>query len=134
MPPRPPTADATSPAGRRAAGRRAEDLACAHLQARGWRVVARNVFGGGGELDIVARSAEVLVFVEVRARSSDRLVAPEESVGPGKQRRLVAAARHYLAHHLAGRWPACMRFDVLAVVLGPPPRIRHIEEAFVCGQ
>jgi len=107
-------------------GRRAEDEALAHLLAAGLRLVARNWkaparagFGGhGGELDLVMRDGDVLVFVEVRA-TTRRPDAPgfgggaAWSVGPVKQRRLAILAQRFL-YTLKER-PRAMRFDVVAL-------------------
>lgn len=115
-----------------ARGRRAEDLARQHLEGRGWRVAAANVRAGRGELDLVAWDGEVLVFVEVKARSSAGHGLPEEAVDGAKRSRLVSAAEAYLAG-LEGPAPAC-RFDVVAVDLaGGRPRVRHLPDAFRPG-
>jgi len=110
-------------------GRRAEAKALSHLEAAGLKVVARNWkapsrpgFGGhGGELDLVMRDGEVLVFVEVRATSPRRGTGTTTgfgggaaySVGPAKQRRLAALAQLFLYGHQPK--PRAMRFDVVAL-------------------
>lgn len=120
----------------RAAGDRAEQAAARFLARRGMRILARNVRCRGGELDLVGQDGPVLVFVEVRSRSSSWGQTPVAqalaSVGTVKRRRLVRAARWYLAARpeLQGR-PA--RFDVVAVTLdgaGRPVAIRHVTGAF----
>lgn len=69
---------------------------------------------GGGEVDLIMRDTDgTLVFVEVRRRRSDRHGGAAASVGFAKQRRLVFAARHYLAR--LPQWPPC-RFDVVSVL------------------
>ena len=83
-------------ARRREAGIAAEHLACAFLERQGMAVVARNYRCRLGEIDIVARDGETLVFVEVRLRSRSRFGGAAESIDAPKQRRLVAAARHFL--------------------------------------
>ena len=97
-------------------GGAAEDAALAHLQAAGMALVARNYRTpgrGGGEIDLVMRAPDgTLVFVEVRARSGAAQGGAAASVGAAKQRRLVLAARHYLARLPAP--PPC-RFDVVAI-------------------
>ncbi len=91
----------------------AEDRACAHLQAAGLRLLARNYRVRGGEIDLVMRTPEgTLVFVEVRARRSASHGGAAASVGAAKQARIVLAARHYLAR--LGGEPRC-RFDVVAL-------------------
>ncbi|MCL5967023.1 MAG: YraN family protein [Deltaproteobacteria bacterium] len=119
------------PGGRRETGLRAEEAACRFLERdKGMTVVARNVRMRGGEIDIVAREGGVLVFVEVRCREKDDYGAPEESVGRVKRRRIVSAAKGYLATISPGEWKEA-RFDVIAVEgTGPSPVIRHYPGAF----
>ncbi len=73
----------------------AESWVAERLEADGWRVLGRNWRGGGHELDVVVERGPALRFVEVKARSADD-PAPEESVGPEKQRRLRLAAEAWL--------------------------------------
>ncbi len=93
-------------------GEEAEERAARFLAARGLAIVARNYRTRLGEVDIVAREGRTLVFVEVRARSWRAWGGAAASVDYRKQRRLVAAARHFLAR--LGAEPAC-RFDVLTL-------------------
>ena len=93
-------------------GPRSEDRACDYLRAQGYRLLARNWRVSRGEIDIIAREGETLVFVEVKARSGKGFGGPEAAVHPAKQRRLIEAARAFIAE------TACelpMRFDVVAV-------------------
>lgn len=112
-------------------GRVAEDLAAQWLTARGLRIIARNVRYRGGEIDLVCRDSASLVFVEVRLRSNAKFGGAAESITPTKQRRLIAAARLYLAQH--PHWafhPA--RFDCLLLESLDESRIRWIRDAFRC--
>jgi putative endonuclease len=115
--------------GRRALGRRGEDLAAAYLAGLGFEILGRNVRTRYGELDIVARESETLVFVEVRSRRGDRLGSPEESVDARKQAKLVALAEAYLAE-LPEPPPAC-RIDVVVVEIraGAVRRLELIRDA-----
>lgn len=109
-----------------------EDAAADFLRSRGYRIVARNHRCRLGEVDLVAERGEVLVFVEVRTRASAAFGGPEETVGFRKQRRVVAAARDYLARRRGPERGA--RFDVIAVVDGPHgPALTHFENAFEAG-
>ncbi len=81
---------------RRRLGSEGEARAAAHLEARGYRIVGRNVRAGGVEIDLVARRAGVVVFVEVKTRRSGRSYAPEESVDARKRARLVRGAAAWL--------------------------------------
>ncbi len=103
----------------RARGTAAEDVALAHLQRAGLRLVERNYRTpgrGGGEIDLIVREPDgTLVFVEVRSRASAAAGGAAASVGSIKQRRIVLAARHYLQRLAAP--PPC-RFDVVAIEAG----------------
>ena len=114
----------------RTVGQQAEDAAAKYLRRKGYRIVARNVRAGRNEIDIIARDGKTLVFVEVRSRTAEDDFAPEDSIGPVKQRHVRRAAEYYLAR-LKGPTPEC-RVDVIAVLMlaGEPPRIRHYVDAF----
>ena len=84
---------------RAARGQSAEDAAQAHLLSKGLVTLARNWRAKGGELDLVMREREVLVFVEVRTRSSAAFGGAAASVTTTKQRRVITAAKQFLARH-----------------------------------
>jgi putative endonuclease len=92
------------------AGARAEGLAAEFLMRHGLAIVARNFRTRFGEIDLVARDGRMLVFVEVRMRSSTRYGGALESISAQKRARLVSAANGYLA--AIGREPPC-RFDAI---------------------
>ena len=96
------------------AGDAAEDAAAKHLVACGCRIVARNARYRDGEVDLVARERDVLVFVEVRMRGSLRFGGAAVSVNSLKRKRIARAAQHWLFGEYGERWPAC-RFDVVTV-------------------
>jgi len=96
------------------AGDAAEDAAAKHLAAAGCRILARNARYRDGEVDLVARERDVLVFVEVRMRGSLRFGGAAVSVTSLKQKRIARAAQHWLSGEYGERWPAC-RFDVVTV-------------------
>ena len=120
----------TPPAERRALGDSWERLAEDRLVAEGYRIEKRNFQCKLGEIDLVAREGEVLVFVEVRGRSHAGQVTPEESVDSRKQRKLWRTAQLYLQMR-PGEMPPC-RFDVVAVdgAAGSPPEVRIVRDAF----
>ena len=108
---------------RRALGRRGEDLAAAHLTARGCTILAANWRPAGtglrGEIDLVVQDGPALVFVEVRTRRGALPGRAEELVTPAKQARLIALAETYLQ---AQDWPADgtdWRIDVVTVWVRP---------------
>jgi len=112
------------PTPAQAAGGDAEDRAAELLARHCLAIVARNYRTRLGEIDLIARDGECLVFVEVRSRADDSHGDALESIGPRKRHRLVAAARLYLSD--IPRWPPC-RFDVVAVDAGDA---RWIRDAF----
>lgn len=110
-----------------ARGRWAEDAACRHLEGRGYRALARNVRLAGGEIDLVLRDGDVLVFVEVKARGREGSAA--ESVSADKRRRLGRAAAAWAATR--GLPPGGCRFDVVTVEgRGSDTRVSHLPHAF----
>jgi len=113
-----------------ALGSRGESLACDTLERAGYEILATRYRTRHGEIDIVARDRDCLVFVEVKTRRSIERGTPAEAVTPRKQRRVIAMARDYLARHRTDA-TAC-RFDVVAVLLtdGAPPSIQLIRNAF----
>jgi len=114
---------------RRERGAQAERAAAEYLHQRGYRIVETNWRCRQGEIDIIARHGETLVFVEVRARSGGATAAAFESVGPVKQERLARLAHAYLSEHELE--DANWRVDIVAVGLRPsaPPLIEHAENA-----
>jgi putative endonuclease len=118
------------PEARRAQGDAAEERACRHLDRSGFTIVERNYRTKSGEIDIVARKGDVLVFVEVRSREVPGFGTPEESVTPAKRRRIVAAARQYLTKVPSSSWREA-RFDVIAIEgSGNAAALRHFPAAF----
>jgi putative endonuclease len=118
------------PESRKAQGDASEDRACRHLEGAGFTIVERNFRTKGGEIDIVARKGDVLVFVEVRSREDADFGTPEESVTPAKRRRIVSAARQYLSKVPPSTWREA-RFDVIAIEgSGPTAVLRHYPAAF----
>lgn len=106
-------------------GEEMERLAESFLMRQGLRLVARNHRCRFGEIDLILRDAAILVFVEVRFRRSTRFGSPAETVDNRKQRRLIAAASHYLHSH-----PSVLpcRFDVVAI--SGQNQIHWIKHAF----
>ena len=96
-----------------ALGKTGEDLACRELERRGYAIIARRYRRRGGELDIIARDGQTLVFVEVKARDGRSFGEAAEGVTPFKRRRIVQLALDYvMRHHLTDR--PC-RFDVVSI-------------------
>ncbi|MBL4781450.1 MAG: YraN family protein [Porticoccaceae bacterium] len=77
-------------------GASAESLACHYLREQGLEIIERNYRTRRGEIDIIARHADTLVFIEVRLRSNPRFGGAAHSIDTRKQARLISAAQHYL--------------------------------------
>lgn len=103
----------------------AEDVAARFLQHKGYTIIDKNYRVRLGEIDIVARLNNCIVFVEVKARSTIRHGMPREYVTPAKQRRIIATAQQYLVEHDA--LESDTRFDVIELF---GKNIVHIKGAF----
>jgi len=131
----PPTSEPTS---RQQRGQIGEDAAVSHLQARGYKIVTRNWRPAKeassalrGEVDCIAWHGKTLVFIEVKARTSNQQGTPQESVTPAKQRQLSRLANAYISHHRLPDTPC--RFDVVEVWLSAAssaPRLALHQNAF----
>jgi putative endonuclease len=106
-------------------GLSAETKALWLLRLKGYRILARRLKTREGEADLVARRGTVVAFVEVKAR--DTLEAGAEAISPRQRRRIVGAARSWLAGH-PGDAGATIRFD--AVIVAPGRWPVHVENAF----
>jgi putative endonuclease len=94
-------------------GQTGEDIACKELERRGYAILARRYRSRFGEIDMVARCDEVIVFVEVKARAGDDFGGGAAAVTPWKQRRIAQMAVDYLSRHNLHDQPC--RFDVVTV-------------------
>lgn len=109
-------------------GHEGEEYAARYLQELGYAILERNYRVAGGEIDIIARMKNILVFVEVKTRSSLRYGYPEEAVSFSKRRRIARAARCYLGvRQLPG---VSFRFDIIAVSMNgdTQPFVTHIPD------
>ncbi len=106
-----------------------EDLASERLQDCGYRIVTTNYRCSFGEIDIIARDGDVLVFVEIKTRKNRSLRAVKEAVNSRKQRQISKVALAYMkANNL---WGTRARFDVVAIrLLGGKREIEIIKDAF----
>jgi putative endonuclease len=115
---------------RRAVGILGEKLAKDYLKKQGYHIWETNYRCPEGEIDIIARDRDYLVFIEVRTKTSLDFGHPEESITPAKMEKLRAVASHYRQTH--SHLPASWRIDVVAIELtqkGKPSRIELIENA-----
>ena len=109
-------------------GRDGVDAAAKYLRLQGMRILKRNYRGPAGEIDLIARDGDVLVFVEVKTR---RKGIPAEAVTPAKEKSLTLTALHFLRRHRA--LEVRSRFDIVAIVWPDSrqaPSIEHIRDAF----
>lgn len=96
-------------------GKRGEKQAADFLREHGYYIVEENYRWQGGEIDLIARDGNYLVFVEVKSRSSEAFGTPEEAITPTKRRRIIRTAKKYLQEHPT---PLDVRFDVVALSRG----------------
>ena len=116
---------------RRALGKLGEAAAAAYLQRNGVRILAANFACAAGEIDLIGKEREALLFIEVKTRTSEAFGPPHLAVHQRKQRQIVRVAQWFLADR---RMPetAC-RFDVVAVTFPPnegTPKIHWVRDAF----
>ncbi len=104
-----------------ATGRRGELLAERALQTMGYEVVTRNWRCAEGEIDLVARDGDYLVFVEVKARKSAKFGTPEEAVVPKKQRRIASTVLTYLLE--TDQQDKSWRVDIVAIELSASDKV-----------
>ena len=96
-------------------GASAERMAESYLERQGLTLLQRNFQCQLGEIDLIMEHGESVVFVEVRFRKSSRFGSAAETVTPGKQRKIVKAAQHYLVHNKPVRHRP-LRFDVIGIM------------------
>jgi len=115
-----------------ALGERGEKFAARYLRRHGYKILVRRFKSRAGEIDIVCRHKEWLVFVEVKTRKSDQYGAPSEAVTREKQKHMSKVALEYL--RLLGNPQIHWRFDIVEVIMQDgarkPEDIRLIQNAF----
>jgi putative endonuclease len=109
-------------------GQKGEDLACEFLQKKGFEIKVRNYRYKRAEVDIIAQSSKMLVFVEVKARSGVAFGNPEDSIDSKKENLILSAAENYMHEN---NTDINIRFDVISILkTGEKYSIEHIEDAF----
>ena len=113
-------------------GKHGEDLATNYLRQLGYMILETNWRFSRAEVDIIAKDDEILVFVEVKTRSSTYFGQPEEFVTPKKERFMADAASVFM-EKIGHDWE--IRFDIISVILENPnkPEINHFKDAFFPG-
>ncbi len=94
-------------------GNKAENIAASYLRDNGYKIILRNYKCKLGEIDLIARDGECLVFVEVRSRSSQKYGAPEQSITGAKRKRLQKLAQYYMCRELHKE--VFCRFDLVGI-------------------
>jgi putative endonuclease len=104
-----------------------EEIAAEYLAQHGFDIVTRNARTPYGEIDIIARQGETVVFVEVKTRTSDKMGLPEDSITTRKRQHMLSAAEHYAMEHEIDHW----QIDVISIERNPgtEPKITHFENA-----
>ena len=110
---------------RKRTGALGENAATEHLIKQGYTILQRNYRCPVGEIDIIARDGDSLVFVEVRTKRSRQFGTPEESITPAKKAKLIELAETYLQEH--GKPDQHWRIDVVAVEIRQGDRVSRIE-------
>ena len=108
-------------------GKLGEQIAKKHLIQCGYHVLACNWTWGKGEIDIIAKQGDVLVFVEVKTRTVATFGNPEEAISEKKQNLMYELATEYM--YKTGHEDE-FRFDIIAIVLKPKLEVKHFEDAF----
>lgn len=113
-------------------GKHGEDIASGYLTKKGLNVILRNFHTRYGEIDIIARDSQYIIFAEVKTRNEFAVSVPSEWVDKQKQKKLMMSAALYLQNNPTDLQP---RFDVIEVVLAKGSQelvsINHIENAFI---
>lgn len=111
-------------------GKTGEDLASGFLIKNGYRIIARNYRTKNGEIDIIASSNDILVFIEVKTRKSSFLESPFSAVTSRKQKQISKVAQEYL--YANDLFDQDARFDVISITVDTTnnPCIEHLENAF----
>lgn len=110
-------------------GKKAEDLAVEYLQKNGYKILIRNFRFQKAEIDIIAEKDNLIIVTEVKARSTDAFILPQEAVTKTKIRLIVFAANHYLEEF---KKSSEVRFDIISVLPDEKGKliIEHIKDAF----
>jgi putative endonuclease len=111
-------------------GQKGEKQAAQYLKKKGYKVVTANYRCQYGEIDLIARDADILIFIEVKTRTSTDFGGPTAAVDYRKQQQISKVAHHYLVTHHNDDVDA--RFDVISILspIGQKTEIEHITNAF----
>jgi putative endonuclease len=109
-------------------GKKGEEIAAGHLKSSGYRILKRNWKYGRHEVDIIAESRDLIVFVEVKTRTDELLLPVGDIVNRDKQRSIVLCDEKYIQWNNVSKES---RFDIIVVIVSEEGnKIDHIEDAF----
>ena len=108
-------------------GSKGEDMAATFLREKEFEIVSRNYRYKRSEIDLIVRKSNLLVFVEVKTRSSALFGEPEAFVDAKKAARIFEGADQYVHEN---NWNGNIRFDIVSVKLGENEEVIHFEDAF----
>ena len=108
-------------------GKKGEDLAVNYLENLGYKIIERNFTANQGEIDIIAKDKDELVFIEVKTRTNSMYGKPIEAVNEPKQKHLISTVKYYLySKHLENEF---VRLDVIEVYLSNKTyKVNHIKQ------
>ena len=108
-------------------GDKGEQLACYYLRQKGYQILETNYRYKRVEVDIIGIKDSIIVFFEVKVRSTNVYGYPEQAVTEDKANRIRTAAEYYMD---VRKWDKNIRFDIIAITLNPEIEIMHLEDAF----
>ena len=108
-------------------GQEGEQLAADYLKKSGWKILETNYRFRRSEIDLIASKKDLLIFVEVKTRSSTAYGLPEQFVDEKKADNIMKAANHYIREH---DWKSNIRFDIISIIKKVRMELEHIEDAF----
>ena len=114
---------------KRSIGKEYEDLAIVYLENNGYEILERNFYSKQGEIDIIARENEYLVFVEVKYRNNNKIGHSLEAITHSKKQRIIKTAKYYIYKKFYGKCPLA-RVDVVAI---QDKEVLLVKDAFWIG-
>ena len=109
-------------------GKKGEELAASFLEEKGYQILVRNYRFKKSEVDIICSKDGLIVFVEVKTRSSKKYGEPEVFVSLNQQESIIRAAEEYL---IESGWKKDIQFDIISVYMkGEEAEIEHLKDAF----
>lgn len=117
------------PFDRLSTGAAGELVAARYLKSIGFKIIEQNFRCKRGEIDIIARDGEIIVFIEIKTRTPDYLKEPFVSVTRTKEKKILSIADYYLYRNKIKNTRT--RFDIISIILETPePKIKHFRAAF----